>query len=113
MTKLHRLFILTLLFAFVTTSIQGQNSCCDEVTECGSAYTEGAQTAHWSVYIPIAILVAAAIWFGVADRDHSTDSYGSQDALGSIDNSKRNSDVRRLENYGSKRLSNMRGGFCH
>ena len=65
MVKLHKFVILTLLFALCTTSLQGQNDF-DPEADTGSAYTQGSQTAHWSVYVPIAIIVGAAIWFGVA-----------------------------------------------
>lgn len=112
MAKLHKLVMLTLLFALVTSSIQGQN-CCDQDDECGCAYTQGSQTAHWSVYIPIAILVVAAIWFGVSDRNHDHSSYSdSQDALGSIDNSKRNS-FRSSGSYRSSIYSRSQGGYSH
>lgn len=112
MTKLYKLVVLTLLFAFVTTSIHGQD-CCDQVEDCGSAYNEGSLTAHWSVYIPIAVLVVAAIWFGVADRNHDKSSYSnSQDGLGSIDNSKRHSGYR-SGSYGFSQYSRCQGVFRH
>lgn len=111
MAKLHKMVVLTLLFALFTTSIYGQD-CCEQDDDCGSAYCQGSQIAHWSVYIPITILVVAAIWFGVSDRSHDSSSYysNSQDALGSIDNSKRNSGHRscscRSNSYSS-------GSYCH
>lgn len=112
MLKFHKFVIFTLLFALFTTSLQGQNDF-DLDEDSGSAYTQGSQTAHWSVYIPIAILIGAAIWFGVSDKNHDTSSYSnSQDALGSIDNSKRNS-YRRYGSYRSFPYSRSQGGFRH
>lgn len=113
MVKLHKLVVLTLLFALFTTSLQGQNDI-DPEEDTGSAYTQGSQTAHWSVYVPIAIIVGAAIWFGLSDNNHETSSYSdSQDALGSIDNSKRHSDNRYYQSYRSFPYSRSQGGFCH
>lgn len=112
MVKLHKFVTLTVLFALCTTSLQGQNDF-DPEADTGSAYTQGSQTAHWSVYIPIAILVGAAIWFGVSDKNHDTSSYSdSQDALGSIENSKRNSN-HRSGSYRSFPYSRSQGGFSH
>lgn len=116
MSVMNRFFILTLLFAFVTTSIQGQE-CCDETNmECdGSAYMEASKTAHWSIYIPIAILVVAAIWFGVADQhDNSKSKYSYTDpldGLGSIDNSKRHSS--RIGSYGYSSYSRSKATIGH
>jgi len=113
MAKLHKMMVLTLLFAFITTSIQGQD-CCEQSDDCGCAYSQGSQTAHWSVYIPITILVGAAICFGVSDRGHSSSNYSdSQDALGSIANSKRRSTSHRSGSYSSSSYSNSRGSYCH
>lgn len=113
MVKLHQLVILTLLFALFTTSIQGQDDF-DLDDDPGSAYAESSQTAHWSVYIPITILVVAAIWFGVSDRNHNSSSYSSdsQDALGSIENSKRNP-YHRSKSFGPRSYRNSRGSYCH
>lgn len=91
MKKLHSLVALTLALTLAASSIYGQDPDCQEGTDYSSAYVEGSNTAHWSVYIPIAILVGAAIWFGVADRhsEHHNSSTDSQDGLGSIASSKR------------------------
>lgn len=89
MNKNHRWIAFTLVFALTTSSIYGQDSCYAEEVPC-TAYIQGTHTAHWSVYIPIAILVGVAIWFGLADRKESRhDSYDSQDGLGSIASPKR------------------------
>jgi hypothetical protein len=92
MKKLHQFFTLTLLLTFATPSIHGQDPQYQEDATYSSAYMQSSHAAHWSVYIPIALLVGAAIWFGVADRNHECHDYNdSQDALGSIANSKRRS----------------------
>ena len=109
---LHKWVVLALLFSLSITSLQGQETCEMEEESC-CAYSQGCQTAHWSIYIPITILVVAAIWFGVSDRSHSSSSSGdSQDALGSIDNSKRNA-YRRENPYYSQSNHSSRGCYCH
>jgi hypothetical protein len=91
MKKLNHFVILTIVLTLATSSIYGQDPCYQEDDTCSSAYMQSTNTAHWSVYIPIAIIVGAAIWFGVADHDSEKfDSSDSQNALGSIDNSIRN-----------------------
>lgn len=107
MNKIYKITTLVLLFSFIINPIQGESLNDEEDERCGAAYVESSQTAHWSVYIPITILVVAAILFGVADRDHkSHNSSDPQDALGSIDNSKRHSSHR------STRCS-CKGGYFH
>ena len=105
------MLVLTLLFAFVTTSIHSQSTCNQDETECGSAYAEGSYTAHWSVYVPIAIIVVAAIGFTISDKSHHSSDYSdSQDGLGSIENSKRNSH-NRSSSYSASSYS--RSGYSH
>lgn len=100
MKKLRSFVVLTLVLTLTTSSINGQEPCCQEDESYSSAYMQSSHTAHWSVYIPIAILVGAAIWFGLADQKHeSHDSNDSQDGLGSIANSKRRSS----HNYSCKK----------
>lgn len=91
MKKLRPLVALTLALTLATSSIYGQDTFYQEDTDYSSAYVESNNTAHWSAYIPIVILVGAAIWFGIADRhhEHHDSSSDSQDGLGSIANSKR------------------------
>lgn len=91
MKRLRQWIILTLFFTCTATSIQAHEMDQEEYPSCGEAYIQSSHTAHWSVYVPITILIAAAIYFGIADQKnrghhHSSDS---QDALGSIVNSKR------------------------
>ena len=118
MKKFRSLITLTLVLAFSTSSIYGQTSDAQECEECGSAYMQSSRSAHWSAYIPIAVLVGAAIWFGLADRNSDDeDSSGSQDALGSIDNSRRHgscvsgSDSWSKGYYRAKALS--KGSYSH
>lgn len=70
MQLLRKFTILVLCLSFVTQSVYGQTQDCEEC-ECGDAYSQSSSTAHWSVYIPIALLVGGAIWFGVADSSSS------------------------------------------
>ncbi len=122
MKKIQQLVALTLMLTCATASIYGQDSCYQDYSEndtC-SAYAQSSNTAHWSVYIPITVLVGAAILFGLADQNHSEhDSSDSQDALGSIANSKRRSSSsysstsshRKHSSYRSSRSS--QGSFSH
>lgn len=89
MKKIQQIIAMTLILTCATHALNAQ--VC-ESEPCCSAYAESSRSAHWSVYVPIVVLVGAAILFGVADRSKGSDcSSGSQDALGSIDNSKRHS----------------------
>lgn len=112
MKKLHSLVVLTLVLTFATVSIYGQDSCDQDDETYSCAYGQSSHSAHWSVYIPIAVIVGAAIWFGLADRSHKKhDSYDSQDALGSIRDPKRRG-VARASNL--KKLNNRSmGSYSH
>jgi len=86
----QRVITTTLIFAISTATTYGQNDTCQEEAECyPSAYEESSRTTHWSVYIPVAAIVGAAILFGLADAKQKKHASSSQDALGSIANSKR------------------------
>lgn len=89
--KKFRLFTaLTLTLTLATCSIYSQDCAEQAEGNYSCAYTDGSHTAHWSAYIPVAALVAAAIWFGVADQTHEKhNSSNSQDGLGSMASSKR------------------------
>jgi hypothetical protein len=90
MNILQRWIGLTLALTLAFSSLHGQQDCCQADDAYSSAYAQSCDTTHWSVYIPIAALVGAAIWFGLADGyDNNESSNNSQDALGSIANSKR------------------------
>jgi hypothetical protein len=115
MKKLHPFITATLLMTFVTSSIYGQDPNYQEDGEYSSAYIQSHNSAHWTVYIPITILVGAAIWFGLADRrrqhQHSSDT---QDALGSIDNSKRHASCDGSSgSYYRRSSSRTRGSYSH
>lgn len=123
MKKLRPWIHLMLFFAMMTTSIHGQEICNQEEDQsylqenesCCEAYMESSHTAHWSVYVPLTILVAAAIYFGMADKkNHEHPSSGSQDALGSIVNSKRIGSMKSSSgSYKSYNPSRCRTGYQH
>lgn len=124
MKKLRSLVILTLTLAFATTSISAQETYYQTDENFSTAYAEGSNTANWTVYIPITLLVGAAIWFGLADRTKDKKhSSNSQDGLGSIADSKRishagcyrsskfgSSDYR---SYSYRSKTNTYGSFSH
>ncbi len=84
MKKLRKLLLFTLFFAFIT-SLQAQD-CNPDDENYSDAYMESRNAAHWSAYVPITILVVAAIYLGFADNDHRgnncSDTY--DDGLGSL-----------------------------
>lgn len=115
MQKIQKWVVFTLLFTLLMTTIQAQDSYDQEDEAAGSAYVQSSQSAHWSVYVPITILVVAAIWFGVSDKDHNDHSKytDSQDGLGSIDSSKRHSSWRSRDRSSSCRNTYSRSCHCH
>ena len=107
MKKIRSIVALTLAFTCTISSIYSQDPYQEDYS---SAYVESSHTAHWPAYIPITLLVAAAIWFGAADQHHERHhSSNSQDGLGSIASSKRIS--RSSNSYRSSRSSH--GSFSH
>lgn len=124
----RKLMILLLCFAFASQSVHAQSAWTQgvEEDECGDAYSQSSWTAHWSVYIPIALIVGAAIWFGVADSSSSTSFCSSSndyrcrssgDGLGSLGSSSRSY---RSRSYPSKSYSpysslirSTRNYHCH
>lgn len=111
--RISRPFItLATAFALVTSSIHSQSRYTPEDGNYSCAYSESSHSAHWSVYIPIAVLVGAAIWFGMADcKKEKHDSSNSKDALGSIANSKRISSSSKYSSYRSKTM--LKGNNSH
>ena len=90
MNKFYTFINLGLILAFSTSVMYGQTFDRQECDACSSVYTESSNTAHWSVYVPIAAVVGAAVLFGVADiSTKSSDSDSAEKCLGSMDNSKR------------------------
>lgn len=114
METLRKLVTLMLLFALATTSIYGQDTNDVDDETVGSAYAEGSHAAHWSAYIPIGAIIIAAIFLGVADRDHKSASShsgsNSQDGLGSIGSS---SSGYSGYNYSSYSRGSYRSGHSH
>ena len=107
-----KMTILTLFFAIMTSSIQGQEP---ELEECyDSAYMESCQSAHWSIYIPIAAYAAAAIFLGIADSKHSEHyAHSRSDALGPAGNSSESfSGFSSTESYGGS-YSRLRSYNSH
>lgn len=82
---MRKLCILTLATTLMVTLVQPMHSQepyyeeaptyapQDAYYEDSSAYYGGARAAHWSAYVPIGALIAAAIWMGVADTHHAND----------------------------------------
>lgn len=87
MQLLRKFFFLMMLFVSALRPAYGDQGCQDCDT-CGEAYSQSSYTAHWSAYVPIAVLIAAGIWFGVADSksddSSSSSDSSSHDGLGSL-----------------------------
>lgn len=100
MERIRIFVIFTMLLTLTTTSIQCQPADFQEDGNYGSAYLESNQAAHWSAYVPIGIMVVAAIWFGVADRHHEHESSSSSRSSSS-------------GSYSHSRSSYSYGCHCH
>lgn len=109
-------FLNSLLLSMIlaSASVFGQtDQPIEENTSC-NAYVEGTQTAHWSVYIPIVVTIGAAILFGIADQgSHKCSSGDSQDALGSIRDSKRKGIMSENVNNHSRKIVRTVAGYSH
>jgi len=104
MKKFYPLITLILTVAFTTSSLHAQETCYQEDVNYGSAYVESSHSANWTVYIPVTLIVGAAIWFGFADRSKDKKNCSdSQDGLGRMDSSKRisSSSYHKSNNYSS------------
>jgi len=78
------LFVLT---SSINSVYAQQECCCQEYDTTGEAYAQSSFNSHWSAFIPVALIVGAAIWFGVADCCSSGSSNSnSKDGLGSLAN---------------------------
>lgn len=96
--QLLRKFLFLVLFFMSAIHPAYGDQCGQDCDTCGDAYAQSSCSAHWSAYVPIALVVAAAIWFGVADGksdDSSSSGSSSHDGLGSL---------------GSRRSSSSRSG---
>lgn len=112
MKNLRPFIAFTMALVIATSALNGHSPCLVDDEEFSPAYVESSHSAHWSVYIPIVALAGAAIWFGLADKSNSKkDSSDSQDALGSIANSKRACSSVSYKAYRAKTLP--KGGYSH
>lgn len=76
MKKHRQLITSTLILMLALSSVYGQEIYPQQEETYSPAYLQSSHTAHWSVYVPIALLVGSAIWFGFADQHcghHSQD----------------------------------------
>jgi hypothetical protein len=85
-----------LLLVCITNNIQCQeNTYFVGEDATGSAFEQSSYTAHWSAYIPITLLIAAGIYFGIADQNDSSCSsssgYGRKNGLGCLRDGKNSS----------------------
>ncbi len=74
----NQLLLWTLSFSIIISTLPGKEG--EGCRECeGSAYTESWNAASWTPYLPIAVLVVAAIYIGTSDvgERHSSKGYSS------------------------------------
>lgn len=91
-TIYKKLTVFTTLCALIAGSLHSQEvdsgrgyyPDASESTFNDSAYADSVYSAHWSAYVPITVLIAAALFFGAADKNRSSNSSSSKDALGSL-----------------------------
>lgn len=80
MNDIRNFIIFTVMLALIAGPINSQNppqcTCPTEieVDEQPTAYYESTCATHWSVYVPIGAIIAAAIWMGIADKHHEEES---------------------------------------
>ncbi len=102
-----RIFRNCLLSLFIISSIgnlaHAQDPCYyQECDSTGEAYAQSSYNCHWSAFVPLALIVGAAIWFGVADGNSSNDSSSdSKNGLGSLARSRRSSSYHSSRSHGS------------
>lgn len=72
---IHRFFCLALLLTLPSMKLLPLNATQipDELPS-ESAYLASQQAAHWSAYIPIAAILGATVFFGVADQSQQSSS---------------------------------------
>jgi hypothetical protein len=86
MQLLRKFLFLTLFTLSAIRPAYGEQYYQDS-DNSGEAYSQSSCSAHWSAYVPIAVMIAAAIWFGVADGksdDSSSSNNSGHDGLGSL-----------------------------
>ncbi len=93
--------------------------------ETGEAYVQSGHSAHWTIYIPISLLVAGAVYFCLSDSGNGANTSNPKDALGSIVNPKRvgsafstkgsnyNNRSRHYSPSHSRRTSYTKTGYTH
>lgn len=82
MKTLQKLITIAIFSSVITSSLQGQDYKYERglpesyQNECNdlSAYSDGCYAAHWSSYATISVIVAAAIFFGIADKQNNETS---------------------------------------
>ncbi len=89
MLNVQKLVTVSLFFSLLTASIRGQEQAYDYNYENGqennysAAYQESVYSAHWSIYVPLAIFVVAAAYLGYSDTKRADSySHNRSDALG-------------------------------
>lgn len=72
---MHLFFRLALLITLPSMSLCTLNATeTQDELPSESAYLASQQAAHWSAYIPIAAVLGATVFFGVADQSHQSSS---------------------------------------
>lgn len=89
MKKTRPFAFLILILAIASNFLNAQEPYIQDEAYCSEAYEACKHTAHWSVYIPLVLTAGAAVWFALCESKHKEIHSNSQDALGSIANSKR------------------------
>lgn len=91
MRMFQKLRTAALFAALITSPLYGEAHCYEDdgMDPENCAYMQSSHAAHWSAYVPIAVLIAAGICWSVADKKHSSSSghcnSNSQNGLGSLD----------------------------
>ncbi len=94
------LLAFSLFFSFLSPLQAEENYYpAEEYDLTGEAYVQSSYNSHWSAYVPIALIVGAAIWFGIADTTSTDSSSHSKDGLGSL------ASRRKHDSYSSYRSS--------
>lgn len=100
MQTMRSTILMTLICSFMTLSLQAQEPPVEYNDSYSAAYAESGHVTHWSVYIPVVALVAAAIWLGFQDGSHSNRSVGGNGSL--ADSSKRSGSYSHSGSYSSR-----------
>lgn len=108
MKQFKSCFTICLLFVFTHVTLFAQDNFTEYDSEpAGIAYEQSYYTAHWSAYVPIALLVLAGIAFGIADQNHSSthsSDYSKYNGLGPL---------RKSSSSSYSRYSYSKGSYSH